>query len=128
MFGEQSIYGQSTVRLDDKKRIILPRFTFAEAGDNLLVVNEGEYFSIYKEKILEEQIERKELEFEMANSRQKKVMKKELLILYSSILKKVVCDKERRITLGDIIDGDEIQCIGAKNHVILKVKNEEMKK
>ena len=38
----------------------------------------------------------------------------------SSILKKVTCDSQRRITLGDELDSDEIKCIGARESLILE--------
>ena len=120
MFGDQSIYGQSTIHLDDKKRIILPKYTFAEEGDSLLVLNEGEYLTIHSEKEFEEKLKQKELELEEASSKTKKSKKRELLILYSSILKKVTCDKQGRITLGNIIDSNEIKCIGAREYLILE--------
>ncbi len=112
MFGEKSIYGQSIVHIDDKNRIILPKYTYAEPGDKLLVINEGEYLAIHSEQEIEEKLKQKEKELD----------KKELFMLYSSILKKVECDKQGRITLGDITDSNELECIGAREYLILKPK------
>ena len=120
MFGEQSIYGQSIIHLDDKKRIILPKYTFAEAGDSLLVINEGEYITIHSEKEFEEKLKQKEEELEKCSSKLKNAKKRELFIMYSSILKRVTCDKQGRITLGNIIENNEIECIGAREYLILK--------
>ena len=120
MFGEQSIYGQSTVHIDDKKRIILPKYTFAEAGDSLLIVNEGEYFSIHSEKEFEEKLKQKEIELDKTSSKLRSAKKRELLIMYSSILKRVTCDKQGRITLGNITDSNELKCIGAREYLILE--------
>ena len=47
MFGKESIYGQSMVHLDDKKRIILPKFTGATQGDRLVLVRNKNYLSIH---------------------------------------------------------------------------------
>ena len=120
MFGEQSIYGQSNVRIDDKNRIILPKYTYAEAGDKLLVINDGEYLSIHSEQEFEEKLRQKELELEKSSLKQKNAKKRELLILYSSVLKRVTCDKQGRITLGNITDSNELKCIGAREYLILK--------
>ena len=120
MFGEESIYGQSIIHLDDKKRIILPKYTYAEAGDKLLVINDGEYLSIHSEQEFEEKLRQKELELEKSNLKLKNAKKRELLILYSSILKRVTCDKQGRITLGNITDSSELKCIGAREYLILK--------
>lgn len=122
MFGEKSIYGQSSIHLDDRKRIILPKYTYAEAGDSLLIINEGEYLAIYSESEFEQKLKQKEKELEQSSSRTKKAKKIELLILYSSILKRVTCDKQGRITLGNIIESNEIECIGAREYLILNQK------
>lgn len=120
MFGEHSIYGQSTVHVDSANRIILPKFTYAEEGDSLLITDEGEYLTVHSEKEFEEKLKQKELDLEEASYRIKKAKKRELLILYSSILKRVTCDKQGRITLGNAIDTDEIKCIGAREYLILE--------
>ena len=120
MFGEQSMYGTSTVHIDDKNRIILPKRTCAETGDSLLIVKEDEGISIHSEQEFEAKIKQKEEELERASSRLKKDKKRELLILYSSILKKATCDKQGRITLGNIMETKELECIGTREYIILK--------
>ena len=60
MFGEESIYGQSIIHLDDKRRIILPKYTYAEKGDKLVIVRKKGYLSVEREDILDGKI--KELE------------------------------------------------------------------
>ena len=125
MFGEKGIYGQSIIRVDDANRMILPKYTFAEPGDNLLILNEEEFLSIHSENEIEEKIKRLELELEEASSRNRKAKKKELYILYSSILKKVTCDKQGRITLGDTTNSKEIKCIGAKDYLILEPQHKK---
>ena len=39
MFAEQEMLGQATVSIDQKKRIILPPFTYREEGDTLILIN-----------------------------------------------------------------------------------------
>lgn len=36
MFGEDKIIGEKEVKVDDKHRVILPKFTYAEAGDIIM--------------------------------------------------------------------------------------------
>ena len=38
----------------------------------------------------------------------------------NSILKRVTCDKQGRITLGNITDSTELKCIGAREYLILE--------
>ena len=60
MFGESSIYGKCIIHLDDRNRIILPKFTSAEKGDKLLLVRNKGYMSIHREDILDIKIRRLE--------------------------------------------------------------------
>ena len=124
MFGEKSILGQSICTIDYKNRIILPKFTNAEEGDNLIVVDEIDFLSIYKEDtymkkilLLEEKIKNSNSIDELRKNNLK------LLLGYRTILKKVVCDKQHRINLGKIeTDTNEIMCIGANDHLIIQAK------
>lgn len=120
MFGEESIYGQSIIHLDDKKRIILPKYTSAEKGDKLVIVRRKGLLYVEREDILDAKI--KELERLCSRSVEPKKTKLEVEFykMCSSILKKVTCDSQGRITLGNITDSDEIKCIGARESLILE--------
>ena len=120
MFGEESIYGQSTIHLDDRKRIILPKYTGAEKGDKLVIVRKKGYLTVEREDILDSKI--KELEKLCSHSvdPEKTNLEIEFFKMCSSILKKVTCDSQGRITLGDTIDSNEIKCIGAREYLILE--------
>lgn len=120
MFGESSIYGKSIIHLDDKNRIILPKFTSAEKGDKLLIVRKNEYIHIHREDILDSKIRKLE-ELCLNSTGDKKIeLEEELFKIYDSITKKVTCDSQCRVPLGDIADGSEIECIGAREYLILK--------
>ena len=123
MFGEESIYGQSLVHFDTKKRIFLPSFTFVEPKETLLLVNNIDFLSVYKEKTYEnyiKEIEKQYLTYDLDKKREVDLI---LLKLYSSILKKVESDNQKRINLGGIeTDKNEFLCIGARDHVILDTK------
>ena len=120
MFGEESIYGQSIIHLDDKNRIILPKYTGAEKGDKLVIVRKKGYLSVEREDILDSKI--KELERLCLKSVDSEKTKYEIEFykMCSSILKKVTCDSQGRITLGNIVDRNEIKCIGARQSLILE--------
>lgn len=120
MFGDESIYGQSTIHIDDKKRIILPKYTGAEKGDKLVIVRKKGRLYVEREDILDSKI--KELERLCSHSTNPEETKEEIELfkMYSSIIKKVTCDSQGRITLGDIIDSNEIKCIGARESLILE--------
>ena len=120
MFGEESIYGQSIIHLDDKRRIILPKYTGAQKGDKLVIVRKKGRLYVEREDILDSKI--KELERLCSRSANPEETKEEIELfkMYSSILKKVTCDSQGRITLGDITDSDKIKCIGARESLILE--------
>ena len=120
MFGEESIYGQSIIHLDDKKRIILPKYTGAEKGDKLVIVRKKGYLSVEREDILDTKIKELEKLCSCSVDPEKSKLEIELFKMYSSILKKVTCDSQGRITLGDAADSDEIKCIGAREYLILE--------
>lgn len=122
MFGKESMYGQTIVHLDDKKRIILPKFTGATQGDRLVLVRNKNYLSIHREVNIERRIKELEARYEKSSGEEKIQIEIQLFEMYKSILKKIKCDKERRVTLGDVIEGNEIECIGAREYLILNTK------
>ena len=63
MFGEKSIYGQSIVHFDPKKRIFLPSFTLVQPKDSLLIVKNIDYLSVYEESYYEKIIKEIEKEY-----------------------------------------------------------------
>lgn len=123
MFGEKSIYGQSFVHFDSKKRIFLPSFTLVQPKDSLLIVKNIDYLSVYEESYYEKIIKEIEKEYLTFDSDKKRQCDLKLLNLYKSILKKVEADSQKRINLGGIeTDKNEFICIGAKDRVILETK------
>ena len=120
MFGEESIYGQSVIHLDDKKRIILPKYTYAEKGDKLVIVRKKGYLSVEREDILDSKIKELERLCSKSVDPEKTKLEIEFYKMCSSVLKKVTCDSQGRITLGNIVDSNEIKCIGARESLILE--------
>lgn len=123
MFGSENIYGQSIVRLDDKGRMFLPKFTHVEKDDSLLILNKTNYLEIHREDLLDKKIiELEKMYIGLDNDRKRKA-ELEMLQIYRSILKKVKSDTQHRINLSGIgVVNNNFLCIGAKDHVILDVK------
>ena len=67
MFGEGNIYGQTSVTLDPKDRIILPTFTYAEPKDELLIINKEDYLYVCKEEKIENIINNLEQKYVSSN-------------------------------------------------------------
>jgi len=123
MFGEENIYGQTSVSLDSKSRIILPKFTYIEPKEELLIVDKEQYLSVCKEDKMNNIIKQLEEQYICGDSKRKREIDLELLKISSSILKKVQSDKQHRINLSGIeIKDKKVLCIGAKDSLILDVK------
>ena len=123
MFGKESIYGQLSVTLDEKNRIILPKFTYVEPKETLLVVDKEQYLSICREEKIDKIIKDLERKYVFSSFESKKEIDIQLLKIYRSILKKVQSDNQHRISLGGIdIQDKKILCIGAKDSLILDTK------
>lgn len=123
MFGEESIYGQSIVSLDKKNRILLPKFTSVDKNDSLVIVDSGEYLSLYNESSIDNYLKFYEDKYKDCDYEKRKEVELELYKIYSSIIKKIKCDSQNRINLNGInIEKTEFLCIGAKNYLILDTK------
>ena len=122
MFGEESIYGKSIIHLDDKNRIILPKYTGAEKGDKLILVRKKGRIHVCREDILDSKIKELERICLRSTDPEKTKLEAELFKMYSSILKKATCDSQGRITLGNIAKSNEFECIGARESLILEPK------
>jgi len=121
MFGEERMYGQTNISLDVKRRMNVPTFTKAEQNERLVIVNEGDFFSIYEKNHYLEQIKDLEEQYsKTTNMDERRKMHLELLKFYQTILKEVVVDKQRRFVLGPNFEPNEnLCCIGAGDHIIL---------
>ena len=53
MFGEQRITGTKIVTLDEKNRISLPKFTYAQKEDKIAVLSKEEFISLYSSDYIE---------------------------------------------------------------------------
>ena len=119
MFGEKDIIGQSTVKTDIKKRIVLPKFTYAEFNDKLLVLEMKDYILLYTLSSFEEKLAKLEEKYKISKKKRKQIER----FLYSRIRDIAICEKSRRISLDSVVkEGQKFVCIGCKDHVKLKIK------
>lgn len=53
MFGDKRITGAKTTTLDEKNRIVLPKFTSAEKEDKIAILSKEEFISLYSSDYIE---------------------------------------------------------------------------
>ena len=139
MFGEKNIYGQINLKLDDKNRIILPKFTYRETGDSLVIVKnkESNSYDIYKTEVFDEKLQDQinYLEDKLKKTiddKKREQIQKLLNELYDSILVKTTCDKQGRIVITSILDEgekiDTVEAIGAYNHLMIRKPKQKSKR
>lgn len=129
MFGDNVLFGHKEVAQDQKNRIVIPIETGREPEEELVLLynqNLGVH-EIYSKKTIEEKQE--QLLFKMINAKEKKErieIEKELYEFWKSILRIEKLNKQGRMHLGNIFDGqDKILTIGAYDHLIIESINKE---
>lgn len=124
MFGEEKIFGKSEISIDEKNRIKLPKFTYAEAGDRIIIQQEDDALKISNElkitKIIEE-IE--EALKHVENISEAKTLKEKMDKLCISIISKKICDQQNRIILPngifDTSETNRIMSVGYGDYIKL---------
>lgn len=121
MFGEKEILGKTTSKVSLKSRLVLPAFTHAEPGDELVLVSDFEGISIYeKDYFLESRLKMfKDAMERSTNLKEIKELRIQMELVYTKIIKTMVCDKDRRVVLANGFD-EEIRVVGCGDHVKLK--------
>ena len=124
MFGEDKIFGKSEISIDEKNRIKLPKFTYAESGDRIIIQQEDDALKISNElkitKIIEE-IE--EALKHVENISEAKTLKEKMDKLCISIISKKICDQQNRIILPngifDTSETNRIMSVGYGDYIKL---------
>ena len=100
MFSEKILIGYSSTNIDEKNRLILPKFTCAEAGDRLIVIPEDDKIAIYFTSKLAEYVKKLDRITNLSE-------KKDLLIKFKTYCEKaiveVVVDNSKTISLSSNI-------------------------
>lgn len=124
MFGEKSIYGQSSVKIDNKGRMFLPAFTKREIGDNLVLIRDNDIsrYKICSSNRLDEIIkELRQKKLAALTEIEKENYSKAELLLIKSFIKNLKVDNQKRVNTGKIFEGiDRILCIGDFDSIILE--------
>jgi DNA-binding transcriptional regulator/RsmH inhibitor MraZ len=117
MFGDKIIIGYSNSSVDEKKRIILPKFTGAAPGDKLIVIPEDNRLAIYSSYILEEYVDKID---EIKDFREKKELLKEFREYCESVIAEVIVDKSKRIALSNIdFNDNKVIVRGSGDRVVI---------
>lgn len=124
MFGEEEIFGNFKVSIDERNRIVLPSFTHAEKGDKIIIQKDTDGLIISNElriiKIMEELEEA--LKF-VKNSSEGKIIKEKIDKLCISILAKRECDRQKRIIMPDNLvntnDSNKMMAVGYGKYIKL---------
>jgi len=124
MFGEEKIFGKSEISIDEKNRIKLPKFTYAESGDRIIIQQEDDALKISNElkitKIIEE-IE--EALKHVENISEAKTLKEKMDKLCISIISKKICDQQNRVILPngifDTSETNRIMSVGYGDYIKL---------
>ncbi len=103
MFGDKVLIGFSSTNVDDKKRIFLPKFTCAEAGDRLIIIPENDRLAIYSSDTLEDYLDKID---SITDHNEKKELLNEFREYCESVISEVIVDKSKRITLSKISFND----------------------
>lgn len=126
MFGERPLYGKDILKIDDKGRIFLPKYTRKEKDDELILrydeeISKYEIYSIDRYNQIMSILEKYAIKSTIKNERL--YYKRRICEISKSILKKIKVDSQGRINISGIeFDTNEILCIGAYDHLIIESK------
>lgn len=102
MFGQDMIFGQKTIKIDEKGRIILPNFTYVESKDILLLGisdNDGNFKIFLRNdiiNIINGMIEEQKTTDELKRF---KFLTEQINGFQSSFLTECVVDNQKRVTI-----------------------------
>ncbi len=124
MFGEKPLYGKDILKIDDKGRIFLPKYTRKEKDNELILrydeeISKYEIYSIDRYNQIMSILEKYAIKSTIKNERL--YYKRRICEISKSILKKIKVDSQGRINIGEIdTDSNKILCLGAHDHLILE--------
>ncbi len=124
MFGEEKMFGKSEISIDEKNRIKLPKFTYAESGDRIIIQQEDDTLKISNESKITKIIEEIEETLKhVENISEAKTLKEKIDKLCISIISKKICDQQNRIVLPngifDTSETNRIMSVGYGDYIKL---------
>lgn len=121
MFGENKIIGEKIVKVNSSNNITLPKFTGVETGDDLVIVKLFEEYIIYRSEYFQKLINILKERLKSAPTLEEKLkIKQDIRAAYYSILREVICNNKRSISLPPELRCNEIKCIGKNKGLVLK--------
>ena len=118
------MFGKSEISIDEKNRIKLPKFTYAESGDRIIIQQEDDTLKISNESKITKIIEEIEETLKhVENISEAKTLKEKIDKLCISIISKKICDQQNRIVLPngifDTSETNRIMSVGYGDYIKL---------
>lgn len=102
MFGQDMIFGQKNIKIDEKGRIILPNFTYVESKDVVLLGisdNDGNFKMFSKNEVVKAINNMIEEQKTVNDLKRFKFLTEQINSFQSSFLTECVVDNQKRITI-----------------------------
>ena len=102
MFGQDMMFGQKNIKIDEKGRIILPNFTYVESKDIVLLGisdNDGNFKMFSKNEVVKAINNMIEEQKTVNDLKRFKFLTEQINSFQSSILTECVVDNQKRITI-----------------------------
>ena len=132
MLGDKLLFGQTTNKVDSKRRMFLPSESGRENGDIAYIVYDSviDEYTVVPKTIVEEEYRKLEGMIEVAwDAKSLNEYKSKLIEFANSIIKECVVDKQGRILLSDnFIPNEEINIMGIGKCFILSQEKSIKKK
>lgn len=122
MFGEESMYGQKEVSIDEKGRMLLPAYTKREKGDKLFLIYDEDIclYQIFNFSTYDDIVNKLQNNYLNANNKMDEIYyKKRICEVSKSIISSLKVDSQGRVKIGKIYGQNKVLCIGSCDHVIL---------
>ena len=121
MFGEKPIKGYNFTKVQNNK-IVLPKFTFSEKDDELLVLKIYEDYIVIEKNLYLSIIQTYENRINETPLRDEKIkLMKRVKSFYYAIKQNTKCDEKHRITVPHGLNGQNMLLEG-KNKYLLMIK------
>lgn len=121
MFGQTDIIGNEIVKIKEQRKMILPLFTQAQLGDELVLLNLQKYLILLNKKDSNTFIKSLIYYYEKSEDfEEKKYYKKLIRVFCAELYEGIKCNKNRQITLPVKLDTDEVLCQGKRKHLEIR--------
>ena len=118
MYGDKVIVGYSIINIDQNNKMCLPRYTYCEPGDKLLIIPEDDKLVICSSIVLENYMNKIE---SINNHKEEKELLCKLRELCKTVLYETIVDNQNRIDLSSHIDflDKTVEIKGSKDKIVI---------